>query len=71
MRMNPSRGDPVSPLLARPREEPIAALLTENADEPHALLFAGLLTRKPVETIHAAERVARMGLRPFAMVGLK
>lgn len=35
----------------------IAAPLTENADTPHALLIAGLLKRKPVETAEAAERV--------------
>ena len=36
MRMNPSRGEPASQLLARLSEEQLASLLTENADEPHA-----------------------------------
>ena len=40
MRMNPSRGEPASQLLARLSEEKLASLLTENADEPHAQLIA-------------------------------
>ena len=40
MRMNPSRGEPASQLLARISEEKLAALLTENADEPHAEVIA-------------------------------
>ena len=62
MRMNPSRGEPASQLLARLDEEEIASLLTENADEPHARLVASLLKQKPVHTTHAAERVVRTGL---------
>lgn len=62
MRMNPSRGEPASQLLARLSEEKIASLLTENADEPHARLVASLLKQKPVDTTHAVERVVRTGL---------
>jgi 16S rRNA (cytosine1402-N4)-methyltransferase len=62
MRMNPSRGEPASHLLAHLNEEEIASLLAENADEPHAVLIASLLKQKPVHTTHAAERVVRMGL---------
>ena len=62
MRMNPSRGEPASQLLARVSEETLAAMLTENADEPHAQLIAGLLSRKPVTTTHALENLVRTGL---------
>jgi 16S rRNA (cytosine1402-N4)-methyltransferase len=62
MRMNPSRGEPASELLARLSEEKLASLLTENADEPHAQLIASLLKRTPVKTTHAAERLVRTGL---------
>ena len=36
MRMNPSRGEPASQLLAHLSEAKLARLLEENADEPHA-----------------------------------
>jgi 16S rRNA (cytosine1402-N4)-methyltransferase len=62
MRMNPSRGEPASQLLARASEETLAGLLQENADEPHARLIAGLLKQQPVETTHALERLVRGGL---------
>ncbi len=62
MRMNPSRGEPASQLLARLSEEALASLLTENADEPHAALIASLLKQKPLNTTHAVERVVRTGL---------
>jgi 16S rRNA (cytosine1402-N4)-methyltransferase len=62
MRMNPSRGEPASRLLARLTGEQLASLLTENADEPHAHLIAGLLKQTPVETTHAVERLVRTGL---------
>jgi 16S rRNA (cytosine1402-N4)-methyltransferase len=62
MRMNPSRGEPASHLLARLSEEALASLLVENADEPHARLIATLLKQKPVKTTHAVERVVRTGL---------
>lgn len=62
MRMNPSRGEPASRLLARITEETLVALLTENADEPHARLIGGLLKEQPLDTTHAVERTVRMGL---------
>ena len=62
MRMNPTRGQPASELLARLGESELAALLDENADEPHAELIAQLLKAQPLETTHALERVVRTGL---------
>ena len=62
MRMNPSRGEPASQLLARLTEEKLEDLLTENADEPHAALIARLLKEQPVETTHALDRLVRAGL---------
>ncbi len=62
MRMNPSRGEPASQLLARLSEEKLACLLEENADEPHAHLIAHLLKQQAVETTHALDRLVRMGL---------
>ena len=49
MRMDPSRGEPASELLARLSEEALASLLTTNADEPHARLIAALLKQKAVD----------------------
>ncbi len=62
MRMNPSRGETASQLIARLSEEKLASLLTENADEPHARLIATLLKQTPVTTTHAVERLVRTGL---------
>ena len=62
MRMDPSRGEPASDLLARVSEEALASLLAENADEPHASLIARLLKANPVQTTHALERLVRTGL---------
>ena len=62
MRLNPPEGEPAWQLLARLSEETLAALLTENADEPHADVIASLLTRTPVQTTHALERLVRTGL---------
>ena len=62
MRMNPSRGESASQLLARVSEETLAGLLQENADEPHALLIARLLKQQPIDTTHALERLVRTGL---------
>jgi 16S rRNA (cytosine1402-N4)-methyltransferase len=62
MRMNPSRGEPASQLLARVTERQLAELLAENADEPHAALIASLLQQQPVVTTHAFDRVVRLGL---------
>ena len=62
MRMNPSRGEPASQLLARVSEEALAGLLQENADEPHAALIASILKQQPVETTQLVERLVRTGL---------
>ncbi|MEX2272868.1 MAG: 16S rRNA (cytosine(1402)-N(4))-methyltransferase RsmH [Vicinamibacterales bacterium] len=62
MRMNPSRGEPASKLIARVSEDDLAALLEENADEPNAALIAHLLKQQPLETTQALERVLRLGL---------
>jgi 16S rRNA (cytosine1402-N4)-methyltransferase len=62
MRMDASRGESASALVARLGEDELAALLTAYADEPHAALIAGLLRRQPVTTTHALERVVRLGV---------
>ncbi len=62
MRMNPSRGEPASKLLARLSEDQLARLLEENADEPHADVIARVLKAQPLDTTHAADRVLRAGL---------
>jgi 16S rRNA (cytosine1402-N4)-methyltransferase len=62
MRMNPSRGEPASQLLARLSEETLVCLLQESADEPHAHLIAGLLKQQRLETTDALERRVRVGL---------
>ena len=62
MRMNPSRGEPASSLLARIDEAELARLLSENADEPHADLIAHILKAQPVTTTHLLERLVRLGL---------
>ena len=62
MRMDPSRGETASQLLARSSEAVLASLLTENADEPHADLIARLLKQQPITTSHALERLVRTGL---------
>jgi 16S rRNA (cytosine1402-N4)-methyltransferase len=62
MRMNSSRGEPASRLLARLSQEKLAALLEENADEPHAELIARILKQQSIETTHALDRHVRMGL---------
>jgi 16S rRNA (cytosine1402-N4)-methyltransferase len=62
MRMNPTRGEPAWQLLARLDEEALAAILDENADEPYAALIAQVLTRTPVKTTDAMERLVRTTL---------
>jgi 16S rRNA (cytosine1402-N4)-methyltransferase len=62
MRMNPSRGESASELLARVSEETLECLLQENADEPHAHLIANLLKQQPFETTQAIEARVRAGL---------
>jgi 16S rRNA (cytosine1402-N4)-methyltransferase len=67
MRMNPSRGEPASKLLARVSEEKLVVLLEENADEPHAQLIARILTDQPPDTTHALERLIRTALTSSAL----
>jgi 16S rRNA (cytosine1402-N4)-methyltransferase len=62
MRMNPSRGEPASRVIARLTAEKLERLLEENADEPHARAIARILKEQPIETTHALERLVRMGL---------
>ncbi len=62
LRMDPSRGEPASQLLARTHEAALAALLQANADEPHAPLIARILKREHPVTTHALERLVRLGL---------
>lgn len=62
MRMNPTRGEPASRLLARLDEDALVRLLEENADEPHAAVIAPLLKAQAIETTHALERIVRTGL---------
>jgi 16S rRNA (cytosine1402-N4)-methyltransferase len=62
MRMNPSRGEPASRLLAHVSEEKLARLLEENADEPHAGLIARLLKAQPIERTDELGRLVREGL---------
>lgn len=62
MRMNPSRGEPASQVLARLSETELAALLAANSDEPHASHIARRLKITAVTTTHALERVVRTGL---------
>ena len=62
MRMNPSRGEPASRVVARLSEGKLAELLEKNADEPHASFIAGLLKQQPIETTHALESLVRLGL---------
>jgi len=56
MRMNPSRGEPASRLLARLTTEKLARLLQENADEPHAEVIAKALAGQSVATTDALRR---------------
>jgi 16S rRNA (cytosine1402-N4)-methyltransferase len=62
MRMNPSRGQPASELIARLSESELARILDEHADEPHAAIIARLLKQAPLTTTQAAERRVRLGL---------
>ena len=62
MRMNPSRGEPASRLIARLSESDLATRLRDHADEPHADRIARVLKRQPIETTHALERLVRTEL---------
>ena len=67
MRMNPSRGQPASALLARLEASALAALLEEHADEPHAAAIAGAVAGQPLATTRALADLVRrtvIGVRP-------
>ena len=66
MRMNPSRGEPASALIARSSEAVLAAMLKEHADEPHADRIARILKEHLPVTSQAAERHVRIGLTDTA-----
>ena len=53
MRMNPSRGEPASALLARLSATALAELLEENADEPHAAAIARRVAGQGLTTTRA------------------
>ncbi len=57
MRMNPSRGEPASRLLAHLSEDQLARLLEDNADEPGARAIAKALKAQPIETTQDLSRV--------------
>ncbi len=62
MRMNPSRGEPASRLLAHLGVEKLARLLEDNADEPHAALIAELLKQSPITTTDDLCRIISRGV---------
>ena len=72
MRMNPTRGEPASQLLARLSEEKLARLLLDNADEPDAHTIARVLKAQAINTTVDLCRSVRAGIlaeRPKASDG--
>jgi 16S rRNA (cytosine1402-N4)-methyltransferase len=72
MRMNPTRGEPASQLLARLTEEKLARLLLDNADEPDAHTIARALKAQAINTTVDLCRSVRAGIlaeRPKASDG--
>jgi 16S rRNA (cytosine1402-N4)-methyltransferase len=59
MRMNPSRGEPASLLLAHLNADKLGRLLEENADEPDAARLARALKAQPIDTTQALARIVR------------
>jgi len=62
MRMNPTRGEPASQLLAHLSEEKLARLLEENADEPDARIIARALKAHAIITTVDLCRSVRSGI---------
>jgi len=62
MRMNPTRGEPASQLLARLSEEKLARLLEDNADEPDAHVIACALKAQAIATTEDLCRRVRAGI---------
>ncbi len=62
MRMDQSRGETASDLVARVSEHVLAGLLKENADEPFADFIAARLKETPAPTTHGVERLIRTRL---------
>ena len=62
MRMNPTRGEPASQLLAHLSEEKLARLLEENADEPDARIIARALKAQAIITTVDLCRSVRAGI---------
>ena len=59
MRMDRTRGETASQLLARVGEDDLAAILTENADEPYAGLIASLIMGQDGRTSRRPEGADR------------
>ena len=62
MRMDPSRGEPASHVIARSSESELAVLLRDNADEPNATVIARLLKQETITTTRELEYVLRVDL---------
>ncbi len=62
MRMNPSRGQPASSLLARIRPDALEKALTVNADEPRAAALAPVLAGRSFATTTALAGAIRAAL---------
>jgi 16S rRNA (cytosine1402-N4)-methyltransferase len=62
MRMNPTRGEPASQLLARLSEEKLTRLLEDNADEPDAHIIARALKAQAIATTEDLCRRVRAGI---------
>jgi 16S rRNA (cytosine1402-N4)-methyltransferase len=68
LRMNPSRGQPASALLAMIEEQTLVELLNENADEPFAAAIAAAVARvraqRAIVTTKMLARVVQEALAP-------